>query len=134
MSDYTKFSVNYDLVDKYLAFCSSFTPYDMRSRSYPVAGFIVPFKCYELKKQEKCKYTCTNVLLTFTGSWLDRVGLFLASILFQALNWDGYFQHLVPGLIGIVNLQHTQVEDLFLASRLQVAFEVGLFLALWFRA
>ncbi|XP_045199776.2 uncharacterized protein LOC123554020 isoform X5 [Mercenaria mercenaria] len=25
----------------------------MRSKSYPVAGFIVPFKCYELRKQEK---------------------------------------------------------------------------------
>jgi hypothetical protein len=87
MSDYTKFRVNYELVDQYLAFCSSFAPYDMRSRSYPVAGFIVPFKCYELKKQEKCKYMCTNVLLISTWYGLDWDVEFFITLVAEVHQW-----------------------------------------------
>ena len=39
-----------------LLFFTSFGLDDMRARSQPVAGFIVPYKCYELRKLEKCKY------------------------------------------------------------------------------
>ncbi|KAH3814630.1 hypothetical protein DPMN_143135 [Dreissena polymorpha] len=36
-----------------LLFFTSFGLDDMRARSQPVAGFIVPYKCYELRKLEK---------------------------------------------------------------------------------
>jgi len=37
-------------------FFTSFGIDDMRARSEPIAGFILPYKCYELRKLDQCKY------------------------------------------------------------------------------
>lgn len=55
MADHNSYSSSQSVL-----FFTSFGPNDMRARTYPVAGFIVPYKCYGAKSDEKCKYTCAR--------------------------------------------------------------------------
>ncbi|KAL4219940.1 hypothetical protein ACF0H5_020351 [Mactra antiquata] len=59
MKEYYEYYYRHN-INRYPTLCSSLHQIDMKNRSYPIAGFIVPYKCYEIRKQERSQSAATH--------------------------------------------------------------------------